>query len=194
MNYRHPKARYVAALALASSALAAAACFGERGPGPQPSITEDPTAPVGQPPAVPEPPDAVASATGRRAPLGIGSYCWPADDGGPSACIDRSGIVTAADALPVGRGETVVVNGPGLPWADLREAAVHVRPATDEPQHLDGGWLAWSPEGRSAGVPASRRGDGVAVRADLEPGRWVADVFLRFNTGDVSYGLLLVVR
>lgn len=119
----------------------------------QPSITEDPTAPVGQPPAVPEPPDAVASATGRRALLGIGSYCWLADDGGPSACIDWSGIVTAADALPVGRGETVVVNGPGLPWAVLREAAVHVRPATDEPNTSMGVGSYGPPKGRPRACP-----------------------------------------
>lgn len=114
MNYRHPRALHVAPFALTFAAVLAA-CFAERGPDPQTSITEDTTAAAGQPHAIPSPPDAGAVAAGERAPLGIGSFCWPADGGGPLVCIDRSGIVTAADALVVERGETVVVVGPDLP-------------------------------------------------------------------------------
>lgn len=194
MNYRHAGLPDVAVLALTLAALLMAACARSE-PGtagtPAPRDTAD-AAPEFS--AIPQPPGAVATAGSHTARLGVGSYCWPANDGrGPAVCVDRAGTVTASTPLAVARGAAVTVVHP-LPGAPVAEIVARARPAFGAPERIGEAELLWPPGTGSVVLDSSHADDAIVFAAPAEPGAWVVDLFLRFGGGDVTYGLLLDVR
>jgi hypothetical protein len=138
--------------------------------------------PLSAPPAL-----TAAAASGGSQVMGIGSYCWD------NICIDKAGIITSAQPFVVTRAERIsVATAPAR--RQLAEAVLTSRQATGQPASLSGGEVAWSPLAASSPVQTQLAGGVVTFVADMPPGRYVLSLFLRFDRGDASYGLLLEVR
>ena len=166
-----------------------AACGGDSEDAPSPADPGQPVSTGGGPSdSLPRPPGTAASAGGRSVEMGVGSYCWR------TACVDMIGPVTKG-TLTVSAGARVRVAVPAAA-GDLDEAQVSASPATGQAMKLDSGEEVWgfAAVGASTDLTAKVDAGEVSFTADLAPGLYIVSVFLVFDAGDVSYGLVLRVE
>jgi hypothetical protein len=145
-------------------------------------------------PALAAPLPATLTIAGQGQVSGIGSYCWntsgdPAQ--GLGLCVDKMGIITPLDALPVPAGPFIAQFQ--LPLDELPSTvSLSVYAAVGEPA-VFGGEQGWQPLDAVAQheltlVPAP------AVELALPPGQYVLGLFVRWEAwGDVFYGFLVQV-
>lgn len=139
------------------------------------------------------PPALVASRSdGSEVRLGLGSYCWRSEGEQFALCADMIGRITNVEPLVVAVRETVVLDSPLLPDAEVTLHAWLVE--SDQRVERGPDWLAWRPSADATSLAASVGVGGVAFDVDLAPGLYVVGAGVIASPGDVSYGLLLLVE
>ncbi len=179
--------RSLLGLATLLAALAVACDGGGEGAGALVTGSPSPALSGGGTGAPSRPPQATATSGGTGVALGIGSYCWG------SVCVDSVGVVVRPPALSVARGATVRVANPA-PGVQIKDANVQAWPQTGQPLVSSGGEEAWQVQASKTALPATASPAAVEFAADLPPGRYIVAIFLAFDRGDVTYGLVLEVR
>ena len=131
-------------------------------------------------------PGTSATANGKTVEMGIGTYCWT------QMCVDKIGPVTKG-ALDVSRGDVIQVAIPqGVPPLKQVNASAMV---AGSPAASSNGEDIWSypPTGGTA-LSAAIDAKSVDVRVDLTSGKYVLAVGMYFDSGDISYGVVLNVH
>ena len=142
------------------------------------------------PPSYASPPPVSASVDGSTVALGLGSYCWT-QPGGPGLCADSIGWITQVEPFEVAQGDAITLAS-DLDLANASSLQVQVF-AAGTAVGSGSDWTAWHPEGETIQLDFVRGPQGLLLRTDLDPRRYVIGVFVRVPQGDAAYGLLLEV-
>ena len=134
--------------------------------------------------ATPEPPDSTLSDGGREVKGTLGSYCWSSGNSG--TCVDSIGppIGGKQETLPVPPGSEMVFRYGGK----------------SPPKTVEAGAYSLNKLKKAGVVRPDRaleaQGSGVQriIPAELPPGEYVLDVFVKVQQGDASYYFRIVVE
>ena len=154
---------------------------------------------AGEGPSGPKPPDSTLTLGNRSVSGVLGSYCWSSPSG--ATCADAAGIPVPPEeealTVPAGSGMVFDFGGSRRPTS-VKAVAYPLGRGNELSGRRRGGFLVPS-EGRSAltteDLKVRRKGDRTEIPAELSPGEYVVELFVRVPGGnDATYYFRVAVE